>query len=815
MNEVMTMVESASVMLLSVLAISSLREWFAQRPWLGSVLMGILFGFVGIIVMNNSVELVPGIRTDPRAAVITLSAAFGGPLSVLVTAPALAIVRLMYGGTGAVPGAIYILGTGCIAALLWVWWFRIAGRKLSLSFIIAQAAVAGIAPTLILLWASSAPWSVFLVSNALAIPTNFLAAALFGTMVLRDQERQIAIAERHEKQAQIDAIADNAPAILFQLIMDRAGKPRFTFVSNATERLLGIQPQALVASIDALGPIAGTHTVDDLVSQMRVSAASSTPLTLEFECVRPDGGVIWLRIDAGKRVDRSGRHVWDGTMSNVSEQKLAERMKDDFIATVSHELRTPLTSIRGALGLVVASAPDHLPAKVARMLEIANRNAERLVLLINEILDIQKIHSGQMQFELREEQLRPLIDHAVTMAQSYLPEKAIRFALTDDAPRCLASVDPDRFNQVLANLLSNAIKFSPNESIVTISLRRVDGHLRVSVGDRGPGIPAEFRARIFDRFSQAETSSTRKAGGTGLGLNISKALVEAMSGTIWFESELRAGTTFHVDLPALERSAASEPAASAALPQLRRILVCGSDPQITQAVGLSLENDELTTDVAPDIELALDLIAERSYAALVIDMSTVPSSDLFRKIRSNARTRDLPVIVVSGEVSETPELISGSATDVIDWLEKPLDGDRLREALDQAFTSIAQACPHVLYVEDDTSLQEILRQNIGESVRLTSATSFASARKRIAEEDLDLVLLDLDLPDGSGVDLLADLPDSVPVIIFSAYEITPDIHDRVGSVLTKSRVSEVDVARKVLAALPRSRTDGNPSSTAA
>lgn len=810
MNEIMTMIESASVMLLSVLAIAHIRARFAERPQVRSLLLGLLFSFVGVIVMNNSVEVVPGIRTDPRAAVVVLSAAFGGPPAVMITAPILAFMRMVYGGAGAVPGATYILGTGCVAALVWVWWFQIARRPLSFPFILAQSAVASIAPPLILLWASGAPWSVYLMSNGLASPTNFLAVMLFGTMVLRDQERQTALVERSETQAQIDAIADNAPSILFQMIVDASGRPRFTYVSKASERILGVSSRTMVDRIDTLGTIAGTSAVDDILAKLRESDATGEPWTLEIECVRPDGGTIWLRVDTGRRIDRSGRPVWDGTMSDITEQKRAERMKDEFISTVSHELRTPLTSIRGSLGLVVAAAPDQLPAKVARMLDIASRNAERLVLLINDILDMQKLRSGEMQFDLSEESIRPRIDHAMISAQSYLPEKSIKFVVTDDAPGSFANVDPHRLDQVLANLLSNAIKFAPDGSTVTISLHRADDILRISVRDRGPGIPEAFRARIFERFSQAETSSTRKAGGTGLGLNISKAIVEAMSGDIWFETEPGTGTTFHVDLPATGGAGVTAATATRASPLFERILVCGTDPQLGPAVRSSLESGRFSIDVAPDIGLALELIAARRYAALVIDMNAVPSPDLFRQIRSDAQTSDLPVIVVSGDISETSKLVSGSATDVIDWLDKPLDRDRLRAALDEAFASIPRAAPHVLYVEDDPSLHEILRQNIGDDVRLSSATSVATAREMMSEEGPDLVLLDLELPDGNGIELLADLPDHMPVIIFSAHDVAPDIRDRVGFVMTKSRVREVDVAQAVLGALPRSRTEPDP-----
>jgi signal transduction histidine kinase len=238
--------------------------------------------------------------------------------------------------------------------------------------------------------------------------------------------------------------------------------------------------------------------------------------------------------------------LWD-----TSDRKRAELAQSEFISVLSHELRTPLTSIRGSLCLLAAGIPETLSPVAASMVDIAMRNSERLLILINDLLDIQQIASGRLEMRLRGVYLEPLVLQALEENMGLATELGVAFSLvrTDAEVRVMA--DPVRFLQLMANLLSNAAKFSPPQGIVEISLARENGHARLSVRDHGPGIPDDFRSRIFTSFSQADTSNTRMRGGTGLGLSITKALVERMGGRIDFESEAGEGTTFHVRLPAL------------------------------------------------------------------------------------------------------------------------------------------------------------------------------------------------------------------------------------------------------------------------
>jgi PAS domain S-box-containing protein len=237
-----------------------------------------------------------------------------------------------------------------------------------------------------------------------------------------------------------------------------------------------------------------------------------------------------------------------GVIEDVTVRKEVDRMKSEFTAVVSHELRTPLTSIRGSLGLILGALAASLPDKVKDLLEIAQHNCERLVLLVNDILDLEKFSAGQMRFDMQIVPLAPLVRQAVGANEGYAAKLNVRIELDviDDGTQ--VSVDPDRFIQVMSNLLSNASKYSPAGGTVRVRAGSAGERARISVRDDGPGIPEEFRARIFERFSQADSSATREKGGTGLGLHIAQRFVERMNGTIGFESG-HEGSTFWIDLP--------------------------------------------------------------------------------------------------------------------------------------------------------------------------------------------------------------------------------------------------------------------------
>jgi len=265
----------------------------------------------------------------------------------------------------------------------------------------------------------------------------------------------------------------------------------------------------------------------------------------------------WIWVESRGRVvgrDAAGRALrMIGTNMDITERKRAEQLKSEFVSTVSHELRTPLTSIGGALGLACGGALGALPAQAREMLEIAYRNSQRLTHLINDLLDMEKLAAGKMGFDLREAELMPLVEQALQSNRAYAESYRVALVLGERADGVRVRVDAGRLQQVLTNYLSNAVKFSPAGAAVQVRVRAgtgvEPGWVRVEVSDEGPGVPLEFRERIFQKFSQADASNTRQKGGTGLGLAISKELMERMQGRVGFESQPGHGACFWFELP--------------------------------------------------------------------------------------------------------------------------------------------------------------------------------------------------------------------------------------------------------------------------
>ncbi|WP_371131392.1 PAS domain S-box protein [Rhodoferax sp.] len=269
----------------------------------------------------------------------------------------------------------------------------------------------------------------------------------------------------------------------------------------------------------------------------------------EKEYVRKDGTRYPVLLNGMTVYDSSGRKLIWSIVEDITERKRMERMKSEFVSTVSHELRTPLTSISGALGLVAGGALGALPEQAQQMIAIALKNSQRLGFLINDLLDMEKLMAGKLRFDMQIQPLMPLVEHALRDNQAYAARHGVRLHLAHVAGAVQVEVDAQRLQQVLANLLSNAAKFSPTGSEVTVTATCVENTVRVAVSDHGPGIPTEFRDRIFQKFSQADASDTRQKGGSGLGLAISRELVERMGGRIAYESVAGEGATFYFELP--------------------------------------------------------------------------------------------------------------------------------------------------------------------------------------------------------------------------------------------------------------------------
>lgn len=271
----------------------------------------------------------------------------------------------------------------------------------------------------------------------------------------------------------------------------------------------------------------------------------------EKELRRRDGSHFPVRVKGLLVKDANGqRQIWS-MVEDISEEQRLAKLQREFVSTVSHELRTPLTSITGALGLISGGVLGELPDKARGMLEIAQQNSQQLALLVNDLLDMEKLLAGKMEFNLQPHALLPLVELALRNNQSYAEQHQVQLTLVSQSD-ARVRVDALRLGQVLNNLLSNAAKFSPRGAQVELGIKVHEGWVRVSVQDHGSGIPLEFHNKVFDSFTQADSSSARSKGGTGLGLAITRQLLERMGGRITFSSEVGKGTTFYFELPLCE-----------------------------------------------------------------------------------------------------------------------------------------------------------------------------------------------------------------------------------------------------------------------
>ena len=565
-------------------------------------------------------------------------------------------------------------------------------------------------------------------------------------------------------------------------------------VNAAAERMFGYSAQELDRRDVSLLVDIATDGDGEFLKRLGASqGALEGGLLRQMEATRKDGQTFPVDVALGAMQLPAGVHVV-AVIRDISERRRIEQLKDEFVSTVSHELRTPLTSIAGSLGLLAGGAAGPLPEKAARLIQIAQANSQRLVRLINDILDIEKIESGKLRLEMTALDLRDIAARAIEGVRGYAEELGVELTLAEGEAAPVRG-DADRLIQVVTNLLSNASKFSPRGGEVRITVDPETRVARLSVADQGPGIPDTFRARIFSKFAQADGSDTRAKGGTGLGLAIAREIAERHGGRLWFESAEGEGATFYLDLPLAGEASHNLEGDGP------RLLIVEDDADAAEVLRTMLESDGFAADVAATGREGLSAARTGVYSALLVDLQ-LPDADgisLIRALRAGPDTRDLPVVVVSADTARG--MARGRALEVVDWMEKPFDQTRLREAVAAIYGKMADRRPCILHVDDDRDILEVTASALAATAEIIPAESLAAARTVLGRVKPDLVILDLGLPDGSGLELLGDLGDengrTVPVIVYSAQEMDGALADRVEAVLTKSRTSLAGLTRTV------------------
>ncbi|MBL0211156.1 MAG: response regulator [Holophagaceae bacterium] len=577
----------------------------------------------------------------------------------------------------------------------------------------------------------------------------------------------------------------------FTACCDESG--RFHFLTPAFQRELGF------ALEEALGrPATDFVHVQDREGLGRFFKGLTTgagPDLFTYRALHKDGHEVWLESRGAALKDDQGNLV-DTVINtrNVSERMAAERMKQEFVSIVSHELRTPLTSIRGSLGLLAGKALGELPPRAVDLVAIAQTNAERLARLVDDILDLDKVESGKMSFNLQPCELGIAALRAMDSVHAYAQSMGTGVAVDTLPADAWVLGDPERIVQVLLNLLANAIKYSPKGTAVRLRVEAREPWWRIEVENQGPGIPEAFQGAIFHKFAQTGPLDTRQNGGTGLGLSIAHALVRGMGGQIGFTS-VPGSTVFWVDLPAARPEAAPAPSAKPL------VLVVEDDPLTARLLEAVLMKEGFEVHKAATAAEAKALLDQHAYHAMTLDL-LLPDQHglkLLEELRQRPDTQNLPVLVASSAAEAGKESPGVPALHVLEWMQKPLDPFRVAQAL--ATLETPHARPTVLHVEDDLDVHRVLYAVLEGSTTLLHAPTLLAARKILLSTPVDLVILDSHLPDGRGADLIPDVHaaggPTLPILFFSGEEGESTLADEVSRTLHKSSASNLDIQRVV------------------
>ncbi|MBX9687095.1 MAG: CHASE3 domain-containing protein [Candidatus Obscuribacterales bacterium] len=513
----------------------------------------------------------------------------------------------------------------------------------------------------------------------------------------------------------------------------------------------------------------------------------------------PDG--VWVSVNASplrnKNLEIVGGII---VIEDISARKEAEQRVSEFYSTVSHELRTPLTSIRGALGLMEGGKAGELSARAQRLVEMGRKESERLIRLINDILDIRKIEAGKVELVLELHDSHALIMQAIDSLNSFASEREVTLKAELCSYDKAIKLDRDRFIQIVTNLISNAVKFAPPGSAVEIKSEQLPDAMLFSVIDHGEGISKADQRKLFKLFQQVDSSDNRQKEGTGLGLAICKALVEQHGGSIGVESERGQGARFWFKLPVEEEYVKldhSSTPASSRLAHGQTVLLVEDDPSITELIKMSLLDEGFSVESVKALsEARLALERNSRIMAVVLDIGLPDGNGLELIDSLTASGRTIPVVVITAQQSQS----AYSNPLLIDWIRKPLEEDRLLRAVQLCVQKRSPGPARVLIVEDDESTREVIMQELASlKIEILIAGTGEEAISKSREMNPDLIVLDLGLPglDGFGVVTVlrhdAALKNT-PLIVYTARDLNEEDKRNLSlgltSYLTKSRTSE-------------------------
>ena len=567
-------------------------------------------------------------------------------------------------------------------------------------------------------------------------------AASLGQMLARTRERERAEELSRQQKILLHSVADGICGV------DRNGLVRFA--NPAATRLLGAPAASLIGKqvhelVHGAAP-ASKKCGDDCT--LLKAANGRVPSTGEDTLYRANGAGFPAEYFLNPILDM-GRYSGSVlSFRDISQRYALDRLKDEFVSTVSHELRTPLTSIRGALGLLSSGILGDISDKATNLLRIALSNSDRLVRLINDILDLERAQSGREPLVFRPVQMADLVRQSMDGMQ--LMAESAGVLLIHDKTQVEITADADRLVQVLTNLLSNAIKFSPPNSAVSIMLRPGSSGMTLSVIDQGRGIPADKLEAIFGRFQQVDASDSRQKGGSGLGLAICRAIVSQHNGRIWAERNPIRGSTFRVFLPYHPAAATKTKSASNDSPGQGVVLLASDNGATKPLIGAHLAEQGYRILETATVEQTL-VAAHDGVEAIVLDTGTtgINGWELLPLLRKSAPEAHTPVIVLSLDTQQNAsEMIRNGS--VRSTNAKAMMSELVRAL--GANTEMAR----VLVVEESEQMALLVGEAFsGDNTTVRMARSREQAMDECLAFHPHLLVFNVGMPDNESLSLVA------------------------------------------------------------
>ncbi len=460
-------------------------------------------------------------------------------------------------------------------------------------------------------------------------------------------------------------------------------------------------------------------------------------------------------------------------MHDITREREIDQMKNEFVSTVSHELRTPLTSIKGYVDLILDGDAGDINEIQEEFLGIVKENSDRLVDMINDMLDISRIESGRIRLKVEPVNLADSIEGAVDSFRAVLNQtgRAVKTRVPENLP--VVAVDRDRVGQVLINLISNALKYSPEGGDVTISAKHTDGYVQVSVADKGMGISREDQKKLFNKFYRVDSAMTREIGGTGLGLSITKSIIELLGGRVSVKSKLGEGSTFSFTVPVAGMDMVRTPSLLPPEQVGGTVLVVDHDPDVADLIATYLirRGYEVVKAHTAEEALALAIRVRPRVITLDVILEGADGFELLQSLKDHDETANIPVVVVSIICDEGLSCRLGAT----EYLEKPIDQQRLIEIIDPLVGSVA--FPVALVVDDDRSIVSVLSQSLRRrGFTVAAAYDGEEALAAVQQHVPDIIITDLRMPRMDGYELIRHVKTTpewrdIPIVVMTAHRI--------------------------------------------